>query len=225
MVNHILGFATQVVVMAIVISVILLFLGISVLILIHVCIVGRSLRTTGTTESTVNLAERGSIGSTSLSREDIEKLPSFDFRGEEEKGSGSPIADCAVCLEKFMMGEKCRLLPSCNHSFHAECVDMWLLRTPICPICRAVAADVINIGSSFGEDSSRFTDSGMIEMRDDQVAESGELADEVAIDISAVQGGENGSANSTSENRVLSESGTEVAIQSEEIGTCNASQN
>ncbi|MBA0683400.1 hypothetical protein Goari_025062 [Gossypium aridum] len=34
------------------------------------------------------------------------------------------------------MGEKCRLIPLCNHSFHSECVDSWFLRNPICPVCR-----------------------------------------------------------------------------------------
>ncbi|KAL3526037.1 hypothetical protein ACH5RR_014409 [Cinchona calisaya] len=90
------------------------------------------------------MQQRGrSLGSTSMSKEDLEKLPCFDFKAKELKGSSrtsstSPV-DCAVCLENFKVGEKCRLLPLCRHSFHAECVDMWLLRTPICPICRASA--------------------------------------------------------------------------------------
>ncbi|CDP02131.1 unnamed protein product [Coffea canephora] len=76
-----------------------------------------------------------------MSREELEKLPCFDFKAKEIKGatpSPSP-ADCAVCLEGFKAGEKCRLLPLCCHSFHAECVDMWLLRTALCPICRGSA--------------------------------------------------------------------------------------
>ncbi|KAK4393011.1 RING-H2 finger protein ATL74 [Sesamum angolense] len=90
-----------------------------------------------------------------MSQDDIEKLPCFDFTAKE-KGTGtgtSPPPDCAVCLENFRVGEKCRLLPSCNHSFHAECVDLWLLRTPICPICRA-AADIMRSGSLHEEESS-----------------------------------------------------------------------
>ncbi|KAG6395962.1 hypothetical protein SASPL_142096 [Salvia splendens] len=136
--KHSVGLATQILVMAIVISVILLFLGMGVLVLIHVWIVGRTLRNDVSSERR-NAVERESLGSTSMSRDDIEKLPCFDFAAKA-KGS-SPAGDCAVCLEKFKAGERCRLLPSCNHSFHAECVDLWLLRAPVCPICRAVAAE------------------------------------------------------------------------------------
>ncbi|KAL8471396.1 hypothetical protein ACS0TY_028882 [Phlomoides rotata] len=149
--DHVLGIATEVIVMAIVISVILLFLGIGVLVLIHVCIVGRTLGRE-ISDRNVNMVERGSVGSTSMSQDDIEKLPCFDFKAREiEAGSScrSPPADCAVCLENFRAGERCRLLPSCNHSFHAECVDLWLLRTAVCPICRSSADSVISNGDEF----------------------------------------------------------------------------
>ncbi|XP_057769437.1 RING-H2 finger protein ATL39-like [Salvia miltiorrhiza] len=135
--KHSVGLATQILVMAIVISVMLLFLGMGVLVLIHVWIVGRTLRNGAATERSTNAVERESLGSTSMSQDDIEKLPCFDFAAK----ASSPAADCAVCLESFRAGERCRLLPSCNHSFHAECVDLWLLRAPVCPICRAAAAD------------------------------------------------------------------------------------
>lgn len=105
------------------------------MILIHACVVGRILRRGFLSTNSVNTTERSSSSSgTSMSKGDIEKLPCFDF-----KGTSSSSADCAVCLEIFRVGDKCRLLPFCKHSFHAECVDLWLLRTPICPICRAGA--------------------------------------------------------------------------------------
>ncbi|XP_058112309.1 E3 ubiquitin-protein ligase ATL23-like [Magnolia sinica] len=132
--NSVLEIATQIMVMAIVISVVLLFVGIGVLVLIHVCIVGRAFRR-GFNAS--NRGERAANDSSNgMSLDDLEKLPCFDFKARD-KGS-SPV-DCAVCLENFKMGDKCRLLPVCNHSFHAHCVDSWLLKTPVCPICRAGA--------------------------------------------------------------------------------------
>ncbi|KAI3462994.1 hypothetical protein Pfo_019657 [Paulownia fortunei] len=158
--------------MAIVISVILLFVGIGVLILIHVWIVGRTLRR-GLTYNNVNMVERGSFGSTSMDQ---------------------PPADCAVCLENFRVGEKCRLLPSCNHSFHAECVDLWLLRSPICPICRA-GADIMKSGSLFGEESNSFRESG-IEFRDGQTTETS-LGNEAVVHIAGIQAGESGNSDST----------------------------
>ncbi|KAL5987563.1 hypothetical protein ACLOJK_035311 [Asimina triloba] len=133
--NRILGVLTQIMVMAILMSVVLLFLGIGVLVLIHVCIVGRAFRR-GLNAG--NRAERGgNENRNGLPLDDLEKLPCFDFKARE-KGS-SPV-DCAVCLENFKVGDKCRLLPACKHSFHAHCIDSWLLKTPVCPICRAHAA-------------------------------------------------------------------------------------
>jgi hypothetical protein len=43
---------------------------------------------------------------------------------------------CSVCYETFSTKQLHRILP-CNHAFHAECVDRWLLlRSSTCPICR-----------------------------------------------------------------------------------------
>ncbi|XP_077236661.1 RING-H2 finger protein ATL39-like [Tasmannia lanceolata] len=131
--NKVLGIATQIMVMAIVISVVLLFVGIGFLVLIHVCIVGRVFRRAFNAGSR---GERSSESSNGLSNEDLERLPCFHFKAVDK---GSSSIDCAVCLENFRVGDKCRLLPVCKHSFHAQCVDSWLLKTPICPICRTSA--------------------------------------------------------------------------------------
>ncbi|KAG5522908.1 hypothetical protein RHGRI_034904 [Rhododendron griersonianum] len=73
-----------------------------------------------------------------MSSEDIGKLPSFDYKLEEKRRKSSHI-ECAICLESFKEGEMCRLLPNCQHSFHAQCIDSWLLKAAICPVCRADA--------------------------------------------------------------------------------------
>lgn len=99
----------------------------------------------------------------SMSRDEVEKLPSFDYLKTGSKGS-SPV-DCAVCLDGFKSGDKCRLLPVCNHSFHADCVDEWLVKNPNCPICRSNAS------------SLRFGD---VEMCEDGVSERSHV--EVADD-------------------------------------------
>ncbi|XP_027152703.1 uncharacterized protein LOC113752856 [Coffea eugenioides] len=110
--NQVLGVATQVPVMAIVILLVLLFVGIGIIVVIHICMVGRAFRRGfGNRNSSNNMVvERGELGSRSMSREE---LPCFDFKAKEIKGATpSPCpADCAVCLEDFKAGEKCRLLP------------------------------------------------------------------------------------------------------------------
>lgn len=147
--------ASQIMVMAIVISVVLLFAGIAVLVMIHACIVGRAFRRS---LMAANRGERSSDSSIGMSANDLELLPCFDFKARE-KGS-SPV-DCAVCLENFKMGDKCRLLPNCNHSFHAHCIDSWLLKTPFCPICRTGAnthngaCEVLNLGGVSFESRER----------------------------------------------------------------------
>ena len=47
---------------------------------------------------------------------------------------------CAICYDEYEEGTELRLLP-CNHTFHCECVDRWLLdcgasrRAVACPLC------------------------------------------------------------------------------------------
>jgi E3 ubiquitin-protein ligase RNF13 len=168
--NELLDQATRILVMAIILSVILLFGGVLVLVLIHVCIVGRSFRR-GLPNGTM-VDQRGSTGNASLSKDDLDKLPCYDYIAKDERSS--PV-DCAVCLENFKMGDKCRLLPICKHSFHAQCVDEWLLKTPICPICRT-SADSWKGGSISGEESRHFSDLS-VELRGSQTTESSHLSD------------------------------------------------
>uniref|UniRef100_A0ACD5YL00 Uncharacterized protein n=1 Tax=Avena sativa TaxID=4498 RepID=A0ACD5YL00_AVESA len=58
-----------------------------------------------------------------------------------EVAQGDPAADCAVCITELAAGEAARLLPRCGHSFHVECVDMWLRSHSTCPLCRCPVAD------------------------------------------------------------------------------------
>lgn len=73
-----------------------------------------------------------------MSAKTIDKLPEFqiqqkvDIDGSDSRG---PFT-CPVCLQNFRDEERCRKLPSCNHSFHKLCIDMWLFRHGTCPICR-----------------------------------------------------------------------------------------
>lgn len=119
-------------VMEILISVVLLFGGIAALVVIHICIARRAFM--GRYEiSRLVQGNGGGGGSEKISNEELKKLPCFDYKVEEAE------VDCVVCLENLKMGDKCRLLPNCKHSFHVECIDSWLLKTPICPVCRTSA--------------------------------------------------------------------------------------
>lgn len=42
---------------------------------------------------------------------------------------------CVVCLSEFEPKEKVKYLP-CFHNFHCECIDRWLTKNNVCPLCK-----------------------------------------------------------------------------------------
>lgn len=81
-----------------------------------------------------------------LSAADLQRLPTIECGKEEEgaercSGKGPVFnAECAVCLEVFHSGDRCRVIPACSHAFHVLCADAWLSKSSVCPICRKSAA-------------------------------------------------------------------------------------
>jgi len=45
---------------------------------------------------------------------------------------------CSVCFENFELDEDVKKLP-CNHLYHPQCIDPWLVQHNTCPICRKPA--------------------------------------------------------------------------------------
>lgn len=137
--------------MQIIISVLLLVIGIAILIMIHVCIVGRAFRG-DYISGRISIPGRVSR-IPGLSSVDLKQLTCFDYKADEK---GNSSVECVVCLENFKGGEKCRMLPICNHIFHVQCIDSWLLKTAACPICRT-RANTLQIG----EENSRSSGIGV----------------------------------------------------------------
>ncbi|KAH8860410.1 E3 ubiquitin-protein ligase [Schistosoma japonicum] len=48
----------------------------------------------------------------------------------------TPGRQCLLCLMSFKVNDKVRQLsPGCQHIFHSDCIDPWLLhKSPTCPI-------------------------------------------------------------------------------------------
>jgi hypothetical protein len=44
---------------------------------------------------------------------------------------------CSVCQEDVQEGERVRVIHSCQHGFHATCIEPWLLNKGTCALCRA----------------------------------------------------------------------------------------
>jgi hypothetical protein len=44
--------------------------------------------------------------------------------------------DCAICLGQ-MTAENILYENNCKHAYHAQCVDKWLAKNPVCPLCKS----------------------------------------------------------------------------------------
>ncbi|WEW59796.1 hypothetical protein PRK78_005276 [Emydomyces testavorans] len=55
---------------------------------------------------------------------------------EEPDRMSADTLGCPICTDDFEKGQDVRLLP-CNHKFHPECIDPWLINVSgTCPLCR-----------------------------------------------------------------------------------------
>ncbi|XP_031106089.1 RING-H2 finger protein ATL56-like [Ipomoea triloba] len=144
--------------MEVVVCLVLLFIGVGVFTFIHVCIVGRAFGSISSGESFNPRRDMNNRRSSSMSQEDIKKLPCFEYKLEEEEDDDEERVSgtiCAVCLEKFKSGDTCRVLPKCKHCFHAQCIEPWLITAAVCPICRAATnTPPFTTTTSIGEESS-----------------------------------------------------------------------
>mmetsp|Transcript_72289 Transcript_72289/g.182884 ORF Transcript_72289/g.182884 Transcript_72289/m.182884 type:complete len:119 (+) Transcript_72289:624-980(+) len=44
--------------------------------------------------------------------------------------------DCPICLHPVLCGDTVRELDGCIHVFRRSCLDLWLLRSAVCPMCK-----------------------------------------------------------------------------------------
>ncbi|XP_062217796.1 putative RING-H2 finger protein ATL62 [Phragmites australis] len=51
-------------------------------------------------------------------------------------------AQCSICLGEYREKEMLRIMPTCRHNFHLECIDVWLQKQTTCPICRISLKDL-----------------------------------------------------------------------------------
>ncbi|CAD6243975.1 unnamed protein product [Miscanthus lutarioriparius] len=75
----------------------------------------------------------------------IAALPLVFFREVRQHrivdGREDDVLECSVCLLEFDDDDALRLLPTCPHAFHPECIGLWLERHATCPLCRASVLD------------------------------------------------------------------------------------
>lgn len=69
-----------------------------------------------------------------LTRGQIQLLPLIRFNKREKIYKDN--CNCIICMEEFKENSELRKLP-CDHLFHPECIDQWLLNEKNCPFCKA----------------------------------------------------------------------------------------
>lgn len=69
---------------------------------------------------------------TGLNAQQIETLPVHTWQSDDES-SGQ---ECPICLNQFETSDAVRALPECGHKFHKSCIDLWMLRSADCPLCK-----------------------------------------------------------------------------------------
>ncbi|MFS7938403.1 putative transcription factor C2H2 family [Helianthus anomalus] len=131
-----LSILLKLIIMFLILSIFLIFLGLAAIILLNLLIAG-------------SIANRRRSRRHNAGMQN--NLPMFRY------SAATTSDDCSICLECFKEGEFCRVLPVCDHLFHAKCVDLWLVEVLNCPVCRApVQVDGDWRSGSVVDDDSKF---------------------------------------------------------------------
>lgn len=63
----------------------------------------------------------------------VDVYPSYKY-------TGAPLPEdkktCAICLSDYELGEDIKTIP-CMHFYHKSCIDEWMVRSCVCPICKS----------------------------------------------------------------------------------------
>ncbi|KAL4947187.1 hypothetical protein BDW69DRAFT_178910 [Aspergillus filifer] len=115
----------------------------------------RQLMAGGTTspapEANANETETRNASATTPTTEKANKEQKTSTN-EAETPTEQPNFSCPICTDDFVKGQDLRVLP-CNHQFHPECIDPWLVNVSgTCPLCR------IDLNPSNPENDTENTD-------------------------------------------------------------------
>lgn len=84
-----------------------------------------------TYEQLLELEENVGSVSKGLTKNQIKKIPKIKYN---KNRFGKDENKCVVCQYEFKNGEEVTKL-SCGHLFHSDCVDTWLSKNKVCPMC------------------------------------------------------------------------------------------
>ncbi|RRT76549.1 hypothetical protein B296_00009252 [Ensete ventricosum] len=130
----------------------------------------------------VSIRRRGSLAEPAAAQQRsgldaaaVAALPSVVVRAGDCKEG----LECAVCLCELSRGEAARLLPTCGHGFHIECIDAWFSSHSTCPLCRSpmVQEKLQEAGSAAESVPGRFHSEEQPREIEDQAGGSSSLSD------------------------------------------------
>ena len=84
-----------------------------------------------TYEQLLELEEKVGSVSKGLNKAQIKKIPRFIYQKHIHKNIDNK---CVVCQYEFKNGDNITKL-NCGHVFHTDCVDTWLSKNKVCPMC------------------------------------------------------------------------------------------
>ncbi|KAI3862490.1 hypothetical protein MKX03_011578 [Papaver bracteatum] len=98
------------------------------------CISRANIPTQDVSSRVVQTTPLSIINTTGLSGSAIVSFPVVVI-GESGRLPNPKIDTCAICLSEYKPKEILKSFPSCNHCFHADCIDVWLHLKSSCPVC------------------------------------------------------------------------------------------
>jgi hypothetical protein len=89
-------------------------------------------------------ARRESRGPTGpLRQEELAAIIAFKLSAEDIATDESGEKDvCVICQDEFQVNDLAKRL-NCRHIFHAQCIDAWLERSSLCPICNGDVRSIV----------------------------------------------------------------------------------
>jgi len=77
-----------------------------------------------------------------LSQEEIAAIAAFKISPADIDTEAAEKDVCVICQDEFQLNELAKRL-NCRHMFHAQCIDAWLQRSCLCPICNGEVRTIV----------------------------------------------------------------------------------
>jgi len=75
--------------------------------------------------------------------DEISAIPAFKIEAQDMVTTeGAENEVCVVCQDEFQLNDLAKRL-NCRHVFHAHCIDSWLERSSLCPICNGEVRSIV----------------------------------------------------------------------------------